>query len=304
MEAYIAAAQRRQALETALPWPIAVHHYIDRAQIWRSRPLSKKQTRDVEGDCAPDLRRRRPQDYKWQEPFSGLHVLNHSVSFGGRHYCQRNQVCRPGKIALSTIDDERGVHLNRLELALDLIFPDKVALVRAFHFLRDHLVKPWHNSQRVFHYTGTNGITLYWGSPHVPCNIVIYADLPCRITGEPYCLHVEYRIQASAAILRAGLSLAALDPFHAHSFWHKIFRLAFVDGHLLDHALAKAGLPPFRYKTDCAQFVVDQLYGTGIRTSEYLQPLGAKFLLPPLRNRPLSLAHTRACARGRVHGRV
>jgi hypothetical protein len=283
----------------SIPQPIAVHHYTDRAQIWRSRPLSKKQTRDVEGDCHEDLRRR-PQDYKLHDPFSGLHVLNHSVSFGGRHWCQRNQVCRPGPIALSALDDPRGVHLNRLELALDLIFPDKVTLVQAFNFLRDHLVKPWHNTQRVFHYPGDNGPTLYWGSPRVACNIVIYGEQNCRITGDHHCLHIDYRIQTPQAILRAGLSLAALEPFHAHSFWHKVLRLAFVDGDRLDYALAKAGLPPFRHKIDCAQFVVDQLYGTGIPTSEYLQPLGAKFLLPPLRERPLTLAHTRAWAHGRV----
>jgi hypothetical protein len=51
---------------------------------------------------------------------------------------------------------------------------------------------------------------------------VVYADLPCRITGEVYCVHVEWRLNGARALQRAGLgTVSDLLLLDLHLFWQR-----------------------------------------------------------------------------------
>jgi hypothetical protein len=134
-----------------------------------------------------------------------------------RRYTQWLQLCQPSDAALRFIA-AREHRLNYAEVALDWTFDTEYERDDAHRFVNEHMVKPHHRDQEVKYVNGTR----YTGMRPVPNNVVIYADKPCRITGELYCVHIEWRINGVKALPRAGIhSVQDLLTLKHREFWQE-----------------------------------------------------------------------------------
>ena len=114
---------------------------------------------------------------------------------------------------LATLDD---VLLNRGEVALDLIFASEQELDAAHEIVSKHHRQRWHGEQEVRFYK----ITRYSAGPRAANKLANYADKACRITGEVFCLHIEWRLIGAQALRRAGLgTVGELLEFDHRRFW-------------------------------------------------------------------------------------
>src|SRR4051794_27422526 len=186
------------------PRPKAVYWYIDSLQLWLTKPLSSGQFRSLRSKCG------------------SVHVWNGPAPWPSS-YVQRLQLGQPSLEALQFLSGIiRDAHLNAVEIALDWVFEDEEALDDAFEFACRHHVKHHHRDQGVRFYPGKKGRTRYSGPRNAPNVLAIYADRPCRITGEFHCLHFDWRIKGSAALRRAGISsVRDLLGFNHGRFWVK-----------------------------------------------------------------------------------
>ena len=126
----------------------------------------------------------------------------------------RLQLRQPSDDALRFIASRRH-HLNDVGLALDLTFNDKNDLDAARDFVNWHHVKSHHRGQVRFYKT-----TRYTGPRKTTNNFVSYADQHCHITGEVYCLHIEWRLKTKRALDRAGIhSVADVLTMDHRQFW-------------------------------------------------------------------------------------
>jgi hypothetical protein len=121
--------------------------------------------------------------------------------------------------------DDNSVLFNALEVALDWTFDDASDRDQADEFFKQHVVKRWHGEQDI----GYVGTTYYSGPRTAPNLITAYPDKICRLTGELYCLHVEWRINRVTTLQRAGITLADLLSFDHRAFWKNRLVMASVD---------------------------------------------------------------------------
>jgi hypothetical protein len=200
-------AARNPALEIV---PMATMSYYDFVQAWLMTPLPPTEIRWLQGQCDLDVDNR-PK--RWD-----------------RTYQQRLQLRQPSLAALQLLAGVNGVLINRVEIALDWIFDEPCdsahALIRRYH------VKRHHGDQELLLWAG---ITRYTAPPwhRAPNRLVSYSDRHSRITGEPYCVHLDWRLQGVEALRRAGMGslseLLQLDLRDLRRFWQQRLLLRNVD---------------------------------------------------------------------------
>jgi hypothetical protein len=112
--------------------------------------------------------------------------------------------------------------VNRLEVSLDWTFENERERDAAQEFIRRHHVKRWHGQQQVTVHKGTR----YSARRQVraaPNMLVVYADLPCRVSGEVNCVHLEWRLSGARTLQRAGLStVGELLQLDHYQFWKEM----------------------------------------------------------------------------------
>jgi hypothetical protein len=118
--------------------------------------------------------------------------------------------------------------INYGEVALDLIYATAAEKLDAYHWLAEHWVRLWASEKQQIKLVDNN--TRYDGPRRAPNLGVLYrknkrGEGHCRLTGEPYCLHLEWRIRGARPLKAAGISSPAdLASFDFRSFWRKKLR--------------------------------------------------------------------------------
>jgi hypothetical protein len=149
----------------------------------------------------------------------GLHVDDEPHEYIP-YYRQQLQLFQPKPGALVLLAQMIGVHLNYVEIALDLTFNCETDRDDAADFFRKHFLKKWHRGQRC----NIKGQTFYSHDERqpVPNLAVEYHDRHSKVTGEICCVHIEWRIFTKAALRRAGIECVGnLLTFNQRDFWSK-----------------------------------------------------------------------------------
>ena len=178
--------------------PAGVIAYVDKIQLWLKTPLGT--------------------ELDWlRSECGGLHHVRKSKRWDrSRSYRQRLQLLQPSLKVLQWLSALEGVLLNYLELALDLTFDSEEERDEAHEFVCHYHVKRWHREQKIKFVKGSR----YTGRRAVPNKLVSYADLACRITGEVYCVHLEWRLNGAPAVERAAIStVRELLQLDVRQFW-------------------------------------------------------------------------------------
>ena len=192
------------------PHPLARYSYPDLIQLWLPELLP-------------------PSRIDWLDPpRCGSHHELRRLKRWTRHdkYVMRLQLRQPGPEVLRWVATLNGALMNRLDVALDLIFASEEEVAAADEFIHRHHLKLWHRDQEVTLFKTTR----YTASPRAPNKLANYADKECRITGEVYCLHIEWRLIGVQALKRAGLAaVSAVKDIDYYRFWKDRLLLRTVD---------------------------------------------------------------------------
>lgn len=287
--------------------PTELHAYFDKVQAWLKFPASRQELKILGQHCGP----------------GGLYFDNKRARFD-RNYRQRIEIKQPSLEALQWLAERDGVLVNRIEVTLDYIFDLPAARDDAQEFLNFHLIRRWHSKkQRVRLYRGSQergsrgkrgveqvheierATTRYDAGRWSKNGIALYTERHSRVTGELYCLHLEWRANGARAVQSAGIKSASdLLEFDHHAFWKKRLLLVDVDPERLGRLFRnrpsglKSRTPIF--KTDWAgrqtnmdhywgaqilksvgslQELVDA-YGTKMRVQRILEPVSNSAWLP------------------------
>jgi hypothetical protein len=189
-------------------YPSGIYAYFDKIQARFLEPLSTRQRNRLNNWCAL-YPLERPTEHWWP----------YAEGFQLKQPMQDDVLPWLGSL------DHDSVLFNAVELALDWTFDSASALDHADEFFKQHVVKRWHGEQDIS-YVGTS----YYSGPRTAPNLItVYTDKICRITGEIYCLHIEWRINGGKALQRAGITLANLPTFDHYAFWKERLLMASVD---------------------------------------------------------------------------
>jgi len=193
--------------------PTGVYSYVDALRVWLNPPLTA-------------------QELAWLRQQRGgkkMRVHDHRAPFEPR-YQQRIMPFQPTQEVLQSLATRTDAHLNYLELSLDWTFDYEWDRDAAFEFICRYLVKEYHRDQKIV-FVGNNGkITRYSGPRSAPNVLVVYADLPCRVNGLPYCVHLDWRIKGRSALRRAAInSVRDLLDLDYRQFWRCRLKFCEVD---------------------------------------------------------------------------
>jgi hypothetical protein len=212
--------------------PTGVNAYIDKVQVWLKVPADRRTLTKFVQHCGR----------------GGMHFEDKPAPFG-RGYRQRIELRQPSSEALQWLAERDDVLINRVEIALDYIFDSPSARDEAQEFLHFHLIRRWRSKkQHVRLYRASKerdsrgrrkaervheierAQTRYDAGRWSRNGIAIYTEHHSRITGELYCLHLEWRANGMRAVQAAGIRSAAdLLHFDHHEFWRKRLLLFDVD---------------------------------------------------------------------------
>jgi hypothetical protein len=108
--------------------------------------------------------------------------------------------------------------LNYAEFSLDWIFEDGDTKDAAFEFFARHHIKRNHRDQEI----RFSRATRYSGPRTAPNVVATYHDKVSKVSGEIYCVHLDWRIKGIDALKRAGIKTLR-DAFAIDhvDFWHK-----------------------------------------------------------------------------------
>jgi hypothetical protein len=273
----------QQLPQRAPIYPDGVYSYFDKIQVWFQEPLSTRQRNRLNNWCAL-YPLEKPTKYWWP-------------------YSEGFQIKQPMKDDvlpwLGSVDNN-SVLFNALEVALDWTFDEASDRDHADEFFDNYAVKKWHGKRRV----RFNEDTRYTGPQGAPNLIVSYPDKVCRVTGELFCLHIEWRTNGMSALRRAGITLADLRSFDHRAFWPKRLYMASVDPSKLgrqpcnalrqtrrrewqadngwssvDYHLRTGNIMVQRLENRSTQAVLDA-YGTKYPSRRWLVPFKVSHLLP------------------------
>ena len=187
--------------------PLKIMAYVDRIHVWLRIPLTAAELAWLDRHCAPSPA-----------------PLNELAAFGD--YQQRLELVLPDAEALRFLA-KRTHHLNYVELALDWLLQNEETLRATGLIIKGHLIKRHHREKHGVEYVQD---TTYLGRPTDKVRPVSYGDLPCRHTGRPHCIHLEFRLKNVQTLHRAGIrSITDLLKFDHHGFWEKRLVLAELD---------------------------------------------------------------------------
>ena len=188
--------------------PSDISAYIDCVHAWLPRRLS-------------------PQGLAWLAQQCGeVRVPRWRKRWDRVGYQQYIDLKQPNDAALHYLHSIGNGLINYVEFALDWTFNYEDERDAAWIFTDRHIIKRWHrHSQGIRYVKGTR----YTAGRHGNSNLVGYADKPSRITGELYCLHIEYRMRLRA-LRRIGISSAKdLLNYDHHQFWTQRLLLRAID---------------------------------------------------------------------------
>ncbi len=290
------------------PEPIARYAYVDKIQFWAIDPLNQYTLDLLEAECGK----------------GGLHVSDERARFDYR-YCQRVQLNQPTENALPLLAQRSDVHINGVEIALDLIFKNWFEMERAIDFLHRHLVRRWHGSRqeiRVYRdrqhaADDDTGQCRYDAGRSAPNRIVVYPENFTRVTGELHCLHIEWRAKGVRATRAVGIkSPRDLLVFDHRGFSQQRLRLYDVDRRKLglmirNQSTGRRHRTPKTIQTGKFQYPIEARTGEGYaRMHETIQelihhmksicrihraliPISNEMLLPPQHTHLLYMQTTR-----------
>ena len=144
---------------------------------------------------------------------------------------------QPSEAALKLLVARPDALINCVEVALDILFETAAARDAFYDFLHRAIVRRWHGKrQGIYTHPGRNE-TRYdaWGARndawHAPNEIIFYKEERSRVTGEFYCIHLEWGASGRRAVQRStGIqSVADLLNFDHRQFWQKRLLLMAVD---------------------------------------------------------------------------
>ena len=177
--------------------PSDIFSYCDAIQIWLKHPLPRKDLTWLRSKCG------------------SIHVHDQPARFDWS-YQQRLQLRQPTHAALQSLSTLNELYLNRVELSLDWTFANEPERDAAYQLVCLHHVKKWHGQQHI----GFKKLTRYTGPPGARNLMALYPDKACRITGEVFCVHLDWRIKGPGAVRAAGVSsLHDLLDFNYRQFW-------------------------------------------------------------------------------------
>lgn len=135
----------------------------------------------------------------------------------GSDHQQLITIVTPNRRCLELLDELIGF-VNSGEAALDLIFATQEGNWSMRKFFDDHFIQNWHGKRESYLFE----TTAYTGY-HLPgVRFVWYSDLPSKVRGAEFCLHIEARYQGVAAMRRLGIHRPSdmIDFDHA-SLWRR-----------------------------------------------------------------------------------
>ena len=165
-----------------------------------------------------------------------MRVWNYPALFD-RSFIQRLTIYQPTDEALHWLESHEvrnDVHMTRAEVSLDWVFDKEHDKQLSFEFACRYLVKSHHRDQGI-RFVGEDGkVTRYTGPRSAPNVLSAYADRHCKVTGEIYCMHLEWRMQGSAALRQSGIhSFRDLNNLDPRQFWAKRLKLRDIDSRAL-----------------------------------------------------------------------
>jgi hypothetical protein len=198
---------------TALVKPADKYAYFDKIQLWVRHPIDRIKISQLWHQCGY------------------VHVENSPAPFGGK-YGQRIEIKQPGEEALVWLASRRDGFINQIENSLDFIFSVAEERERTEGILHRHLIRRWHGKNQEIRVVGETekGVTRYDGPRSAPNITVVYGSKPCRITGEVYCVHVDWRAKGRRAVQSIGIETEQdLLQFDHREFWRKKLMLVDID---------------------------------------------------------------------------
>jgi len=189
--------------------PSAVHAYFDKIQFWLRQPLDRALQNQL------------------RQAVGHLHVEDGRARFDPK-LVQRGELKQPSEEALHWVANRDDACVNIAEMALDFVFDNAGDTDDAYDFLDHHLVRDWHGAKQAIrkHDNDQRG-TRYDAGRWAPNLIGLYREKDCcRVTGELYCLHLEWRANGAPALRRAGLKTSSdLVGFDHAKFWRRRLKL-------------------------------------------------------------------------------
>lgn len=197
------------AANAPVNYPLSVWAYFDRVQVWLQQPADSTTIAELKMSCGYVHQDNRPA------PFDPA-------------YRQRLDFKRPSDTALLWLAGQDGAVINETEPALDYVFATWRERDQQYDFWNWSLVRRWHGRrQHVYVHPGASE-TRYDALRSAPNSTKLYKEKFSRITGELYCLHVEWRAHGVRGVRSIGIhSPADLLNFDHRQFWQK--RLRFYD---------------------------------------------------------------------------
>jgi hypothetical protein len=184
--------------------PCGTYAFVDKAQVWLKQPLSGAKLDWLKKLCGP----------------GGLHKKNERARFDYT-FTQRLQLNQPTLEALQFLGAIDNVLLNYVELSLDWTFDREAERNCAYDFLGRFHVKKHHRDHGI-RWFGGGGVTRYTGPRKSPNVLAVYRDRPSKVTGEAFCVHLDWRIKGAVAMRRAGItSVTELLELNHRQFWHE-----------------------------------------------------------------------------------
>ncbi|UVO28336.1 hypothetical protein [Bradyrhizobium arachidis] len=182
--------------------PSAMYRYIDKIAFWIEKPFSKEEKNFIRQECGPggtDLDR---EEGKRRARFDPRLI-------------QRIETRQPSLALLKFLSTVPGLYLNMLEITLDLIFESEEHRDETCDYLDRYLVKKNHRGE-IRYFKGTRYTDRRWA----PTNFVMYRPEFAKMTGELYCLHLEFRVCGIRALSRIEIrGMRDLIEFDHHAFW-------------------------------------------------------------------------------------
>jgi len=180
--------------------PSNIYAYFDKITVWLKQPVSSEELKWLSEQCGK----------------GGLHVKYRSARFDAS-LVERLQLRQPNQEALIWLAKRNDVHLNFVEAGLDWPFDAEILKDEAWQFVCKYQMKKYHREHGI---RFVAGVTRYTGPRSAPNVLAIYCDKPCRLTGEIYCTHLDWRMKGAATLRRVGIfSVADLLNFDHRLFW-------------------------------------------------------------------------------------
>lgn len=182
--------------------PSAIYQYFDKIAFWIEKPFRERQKEFIRAQCGPggtDV---------------DLNLPGHRARFDPG-LIQRIETRQPGQALLEFLSTVPGLHLNEVEFTLDLIFDSEEDRDAMCEYLDRHLVKRNHRGE-VRYFKGTRYTDRRWA----PTGFVMYRPDHAKLTGEVYCVHLEFRVCGIVALRRMKIEgVKDILDFDHHAFW-------------------------------------------------------------------------------------